>query len=33
MKKIEAFIRTNRFNEVIEELHLIDGLTGSLSLL
>ena len=28
MKKIEAFIRMNRFNEVIEELHLIDGLTG-----
>ncbi len=28
MKKIEAFIRSNRFHEVIEELHLIEGLTG-----
>jgi nitrogen regulatory protein P-II 1 len=28
MKKIEAYIKTHRLNEVIERLHAIDGLTG-----
>lgn len=28
MKKIEAFIKKHRLNEVVEELHMIDGLTG-----
>jgi len=28
MKKIEAYIKSNRFHEVMEELHKIDGLTG-----
>jgi len=28
MKKIEAYIKSKRFHEVMEELHLIDGLTG-----
>jgi len=28
MKKIEAFIKNRMLNEVIEQLHTIDGLTG-----
>jgi nitrogen regulatory protein PII len=28
MKKIEAYIKTHRLNEVIERLHVIEGLTG-----
>ena len=28
MKKIEAFIKSRMLNEVIEQLHTIDGLTG-----
>ena len=28
MKKIEAYIKTHRLNEVIERLHAIEGLTG-----
>lgn len=28
MKKIEAYIKTHRLNEVIERLHEIDGLSG-----
>ncbi len=28
MKKIEAYIKTHRLNEVIERLHVIDNLTG-----
>jgi nitrogen regulatory protein PII len=28
MKKIEAFIKSHRLTEVIERLHLIEGLTG-----
>ena len=28
MKKIEAYIKKHRLNEVVEELHTIDGLTG-----
>lgn len=28
MKKIEAYIKTHRLNEVIERLHIIEGLTG-----
>ncbi len=28
MKKIEAYIKTHRINEVIERLHVIDNLTG-----
>ena len=28
MKKIEAYIKTHRLNEVIERLHDIEGLTG-----
>jgi len=28
MKKVEAFIKSKRLHEVIEELHKIEGLTG-----
>ncbi len=28
MKKIEAYIKTHRLQEVIERLHVIDGLSG-----
>jgi nitrogen regulatory protein PII len=28
MKKIEAYIKTHRLDEVIERLHVIDNLTG-----
>jgi len=28
MKKIEAYIKTHRLDEVIERLHVIEGLTG-----
>ena len=28
MKKIEAYIKKHRLQEVIERLHVIDGLTG-----
>jgi nitrogen regulatory protein PII len=28
MKKIEAYIKSHRLTEVIEQLHAIDGLTG-----
>ena len=28
MKKIEAYIKSHRLNEVIEQLHQIEGLTG-----
>lgn len=28
MKKIEAYIKTHRLNEVIERLHMIEDLTG-----
>ena len=28
MKKIEAYIKSSKVNEVIEELHALDGLTG-----
>lgn len=28
MKKVEAYIKKHRLNEVIEKLHEIDGLTG-----
>lgn len=28
MKKIEAYIKTHRLIEVVEELHVIEGLTG-----
>ena len=28
MKKIEAYIKAHRLQEVIERLHVIDGLTG-----
>lgn len=28
MKKIEAYIKSHRLKEVIEQLHVIDGLTG-----
>lgn len=28
MKKIEAFIKTHRMKEVIERLHVLEGLTG-----
>jgi nitrogen regulatory protein PII len=28
MKKIEAYIKSGRLNEVIELLHMIEGLTG-----
>jgi nitrogen regulatory protein PII len=28
MKKIEAFIKRHRLNEVVERLHSIEGLTG-----
>ena len=28
MKKVEAYIKKHRLNEVIEALHMIDGLTG-----
>ena len=28
MKKIEAFVKSHRLDEVIEQLHTIDGLTG-----
>jgi len=28
MKKIEAYIKTHRLDEVIERLHIIDNLTG-----
>ena len=28
MKKIEAYVKSLRFNEVIEQLHQIEGLTG-----
>jgi nitrogen regulatory protein PII len=29
MKKIEAYVKSRRLTEVIERLHLIDGLTGA----
>jgi nitrogen regulatory protein P-II 1 len=28
MKKIEAYIKSHRLNDVIERLHIVDGLTG-----
>ena len=28
MKKIEAYIKRHRLNEVVEQLHVIEGLTG-----
>jgi nitrogen regulatory protein PII len=28
MKKIEAYIKTNRLDEVVERLHAVEGLTG-----
>lgn len=28
MKKIEAYIKRHRLNEVVEQLHMIEGLTG-----
>ena len=28
MKKVEAYIKTHRLHEVIERLHVIDGLSG-----
>ena len=29
MKKIEAYIKKHRLDEVIERLHVVDGLTGA----